>query len=30
MNAAERNRIMNELPERRMAQDATKMTAALG
>jgi hypothetical protein len=30
MSAAERSRIMNELPARRMAQGATKLTAAMG
>ena len=30
MSAAERNRIMSSLPERRMAQGAAKMTAAMG
>ena len=30
MSSAERSHIMNELPERRMAQGVTKMTAAMG
>jgi uncharacterized protein len=30
LSAAERSRIMNELPERNMSQGATKMTAAMG
>ena len=30
LSAAERSRIMNELPERKMSQGATKMTAAMG
>jgi len=30
LSAAERSRIMNELPERNMSQSATKMTAAMG
>ena len=30
LSAAERRRIMNELPERNMSQVATKMTAAMG
>jgi uncharacterized protein len=30
LSAAERSRIMNELPERHMSQVATKMTAAMG
>jgi predicted Fe-S protein YdhL (DUF1289 family) len=30
MSAAERGRIMNELPERRIAEGVTKMTAAMG
>ena len=30
LSAAERVRIMNELPERRVSQVATKMTAAMG
>jgi predicted Fe-S protein YdhL (DUF1289 family) len=30
MSAAERNRIMSELPERRMSQGTTNMTAAMG
>jgi len=30
MSAAERGRIMNELPERHMIQGPTKMTAAMG
>jgi len=29
MSAAERSRIMNELPERRVTQGAAKMTAAM-
>ena len=30
MSAAERGRIVNELPERRMGQGVTKMTEAMG
>jgi predicted Fe-S protein YdhL (DUF1289 family) len=30
MSAAERSRIINELPERRMVQGVTQMTAAMG
>ena len=30
MSAAERSRILNELPKRRMAQGVTKMIAAMG
>lgn len=30
LSAAERSRIMNELPERNMSKGATKMTAAMG
>ena len=30
MSAAERSLILHELPERRMAQGVTKMTAAMG
>ena len=30
LSAAERRRIMNELPERNMSQVETKMTAAMG
>jgi uncharacterized protein len=30
LSAAERSRIMNELPERNMSQGTTKMTAAMG
>ena len=30
LSTAERSRIMDELPKRRMSQGATKMTAAMG
>jgi predicted Fe-S protein YdhL (DUF1289 family) len=30
MSAAERSRVMNELPERRMTQSITKIIAAMG